>query len=402
MKPTISLPTFPKTVEDWWWAQAKQKWTEVGEEKLLNLIRQEIVEQSDRFNKNRSFESSSYGKRDLSIISYGNFYFSRTWIATLFGIAETISRSLWSIPKNGPIRILDIGSGSGASGLACLSLLRNQGVTNPVELHAWDYSSKSLNYLKDLHRSCSDLWPNSRVHSQRLDLRYFPEEKVKQKFDLILFGFSFNEITQDQEIEESTGWLEQSVQLLKRSGRMVITEPAESEICRNLHTTTYNVVTGNKDLSLMAPYFNGLPCPMTLKNSKYFSHEVRTYKALAHVEKINRLLHLEIREVKFGLSILGYEHPKVEDQGPNLFRLISPVKKRKGTISFMGMGSDGIEYLYEFQRRDLEKEMINDYLAMERGDIFRIIGSLSPNENHRIRLLPSQDIQPLFVPRLKN
>ena len=68
----------------------------------------------------------------------------------------------------------------------------------------------------------------------------------------------------------------------------------------------------------------------------------------------------------------------------------------------MGMGSDGIEYLYEFQRRDLEKEMINDYLAMERGDIFRIIGSLSPNENHRIRLLPSQDIQPLFVPRLKN
>ena len=55
MKPTISLPTFPKTVEDWWWAQAKQKWTEVGEEKLLNLIRQEIVEQSDRFTQKQIF-----------------------------------------------------------------------------------------------------------------------------------------------------------------------------------------------------------------------------------------------------------------------------------------------------------------------------------------------------------
>ena len=379
--------------------QANQKWPEIGEEKRLNLIRQEIVEQSDRFNKDRTFDPSSYGKRDLSIISYGNFYFSRTWIASLFAIGETLTRCKWPAPKNGPIRILDVGSGTGASGLACLSLLRSQGVTNPIELHAWDYSSKSLNYLKDLHRSCSDLWPNSRVHSQRLNLSYFPDEKVKTKFDLILFGFSLNEILQDQDIQESTTWLKQSVQWLKRSGRMVLTEPAESEICRNLQKVASHVVEENKELSLWAPYFNGLRCPMTFQDSKYFSHEVRKYKALAQVEKINRQLHLEIREVKFGLSILGFDEIMEESTGPNTLRLISPVKKRKGTLSFMGMGADGIEYLYEFQRRDLEKEMIRDLLAMERGDAFRIVGDLTANENRRIRLLPSHEFHSLFTPR---
>ena len=48
---------------------------------MLNLMRREIVEQSDRFNKDRSFDPSAYGSRDLSILAYGNFYFSRTWMA---------------------------------------------------------------------------------------------------------------------------------------------------------------------------------------------------------------------------------------------------------------------------------------------------------------------------------
>ena len=44
--------------------------------------------------------------------------------------------------KRGPIRILD-GSGSGASGMACISCIRRLGIENPVELHALDYSGKA-------------------------------------------------------------------------------------------------------------------------------------------------------------------------------------------------------------------------------------------------------------------
>ena len=70
----VNLSPFPPSIEKWWWRQAELNWPEVKKDKWLNLIRQEIVEQSDRFNKHRRFSSSSYGERDLSIISYGNFF----------------------------------------------------------------------------------------------------------------------------------------------------------------------------------------------------------------------------------------------------------------------------------------------------------------------------------------
>ena len=39
---------------------SQTKWSEMGEEKMLNLMRREIVEQSDRFNKDRSFDPSAW------------------------------------------------------------------------------------------------------------------------------------------------------------------------------------------------------------------------------------------------------------------------------------------------------------------------------------------------------
>lgn len=398
MKPTVLLPIFPKEIENWWWSKAQEKWPEMGEEKRLNLLRQEIVEQSDRFNKSRSFDSSSYGSRDLSILAYGNFYFSRTWMAIMFAVAETLTRCQWTIPKSGPIRILDLGSGSGASGLACLSMIRSIGIQNPLELHAWDYSSKSLHYLKDLHRACYNLWPNSKVFPKRGDLRFQMQERKKYRYDLLLLGYSLNEIREEHKVSESVEWLKQASRVLKRSSCLIITEPAESKICRNLHEIMDHLVKDEKNFFHFAPYLNGLPCPMTRNDSKYFSHEVRRYPTIEIVEKINRPLHLEIREVKFGFSILGLEKPELKSPPLHFFRIISPVKKRKGTISFLGLAADGVEYYYEFQRRDMSEEAKNNLLFLERGDVLRIGANLEVKEGNRIRL-SEKDLNPIFLPR---
>ncbi|MAN38124.1 MAG: hypothetical protein CMI21_11010, partial [Opitutae bacterium] len=105
----MRLPPYPRALEEWWWEQATSKWPDWGKEKLLNSIRREVVEQSDRFNKTRSFESGSYGSRDLSILSYGNFFFPRTWQATQYGLAEAYCLRNWRVPRKGPLRILDLG-----------------------------------------------------------------------------------------------------------------------------------------------------------------------------------------------------------------------------------------------------------------------------------------------------
>ena len=144
-----------------------ERWPEMSEEKLLNTLRQEIVEQSDRFNKARSFDASAYGARDLSVLAYGNFYFSRTWMAARFALAELLSVCQWTPPAKGPIRILDLGSGSGASGLACLSALRENRIANPLELHAFDYSSKKPGLPQGSPSQLLDLWPNTRIKTER-------------------------------------------------------------------------------------------------------------------------------------------------------------------------------------------------------------------------------------------
>ena len=64
------------------------------------------------------------------------------------------------------------------------------------------------------------------------------------------------------------------------------------------------------------------------------------------------------------------------------------------------MGSDGQEYLYEFQRRDLLKEEMDDLLFLERGDIMRLEEGEIIEEKKRVRLNSSLALKEVFVPRL--
>ena len=402
MQNTLILPTFPSSIEEWWWKEALQRWPEMSEDKLLNLLRQEIVKQSDRFNKFREFDADAYGKRDLSILAYGNFYFSRTWTAMTFAMAEAHLFRCWNPPKKGPVRILDLGAGTGASGLSCLHYLRSQGVENHLQLEAVDYSSKSLAFLKKLHSSRNDLWTDSRVTTIRQDLKFSPSEDNRKKYDLILLGYSLNELL--EEVAEDSNYrqlLSSLPDLLKSNGMAIITEPAQRDLCHLLQQKCTELVDKNYNLNLHAPYFNGMPCPLAANNSKYFSHEVRKFKPAETVEKINRPLNLEIREVKFGLSMLGTARPMEIAKENQVCRIISPLKKRKGTVSFIGMSHKGIENNYELQRRNLLKEELKELMHLTRGDIIEIDGSFKTDPtSERIRIDELRQIKILFAPRL--
>ena len=196
---------------------------------------------------------------------------SRTWTASTFASAECLDFTRWIPPKKGPIRILDIGAGTGACALSTAFTLRNYGIPNKIEIKAWDYSGKSLAYAKNLHREHLDLWPDSIFLTERIDLRKTLKSSTRQKFDLILLGFSMNEIMQGNEPLQKLLWLETCISYLKRSGRLIITEPAESEICRNLHKVAGQLVDQEQQLFSLAPYFNGIVCPEK-ERKKYFSH----------------------------------------------------------------------------------------------------------------------------------
>ncbi len=398
MKPTITLPPYPEELTDWWWKQTVQQWPEHGQEKILNLLREEIVRQSDRFNKTRDFDPSSYGARDLSILAYGNFYSPRTFAACGFSLAEAFNYRGWRAPGKGPVRILDLGCGSGASSLATLFYLRRWGIKNPIQLDAWDYSGKSVAFLRNIHRENPHLWRNTQVNTERKDLRHQNENLLKGGYDLILSSYAINEWLEGTDHVHRATIIGKIGSLLKENGYLLLMEPAEGKACRALHSASAQAAENNDRLHLTAPYFNGVPCPLLMKESKYFSHEVRPCTPHNLVEQINHHLNLEIREVKFGMSVIACNQPGRLPDNSGVLRIISPVRKRKGTISFWGIGVDGKEVHIEWQRRNLSKEDQKALLSLQRGDIVERF-STTESTDSRIRLEKAEDIQPLFLPR---
>ena len=402
MKPTFILQNYPTEIADWWWTQTVQKWPDLSEEKILNLIRKEIVVQSDRFNKSRSFDPQAYGSRDLSLLTYGNFFFPRTWKAMTIALSEAHGFREWKKPNKGPVRILDIGSGSGASGLSALFLLRKLKIENSISLDSWDYSGKSLSIQKNIHRSCYDLWNDSKIKTQRIDLRNDIPQQKKQRFDLILLGYSMNEILQNSDLSEKAQWLKQILGMLSTSGLIVVVDPAQKEICDQLHETSAYLSSKERDVYIHSPYLNGATCPFFSERTNYYSHEVRKISSSSRIEKINNPLRLETHEVKFGLAMMSKNPTSSFLENTELCRLVSPIRKKKGTISFIGIAADGLEYMYELQRRSLLADETKILSKLERGDILKIKNGEKGKDPKRIRISKFKDISWLFAPRWEN
>jgi hypothetical protein len=150
---------------------------------------------------------------------------------------------------------------------------------------------------------------------------------------------------------------------------------------------------------MQAPYFNGKPCPFLNAKNHYYSHEVRKIRSSNRVEKINGPLRLETHQVKFGLSILSREKPMVYPKNSSYCRMVSPMLKKKGTLSFIGIGGDGLEYMYEIQRRNLLTTEVKALTKLERGDILKIKEGETGKDHQRIRIPTFQSISCEFVSR---
>ena len=259
---------------------------------------------------------------------------------------------------------------------------------------------KSLSLFKNLHRQCKHLWLNSKIETKRVDLRNHSLPVSKKRYDLILFGFSLNEIVEGTEQNHRTDWILKIKSLLSRNGIAIFVEPAQIEICNSLQLSCASIANREKDLFIHAPYFNNLPCPFITNETKhYYSHEVRKILSSPIIDKINGPLKLEMNQVKFGLSIIGKNKPHPFPENEFCCRLVSPIRKRKGTVSFIGIATDGQEYFYEFQRRNLISDQTKSLTKLERGDIVKIYNLKKGKDPKRIRIASYDDLESIFSPR---
>ena len=196
--------------------------------------------------------------------------------------------------------------------------------------------------------------------------------------------------------------MKQILGMLSTSGLILIVDPAEQGVCNQLQETSAYLSTNERDVFIHSPYLNGSPCPFFSEKTNYYSHEVRKISSSSRIEKINNPLRLETHEVKFGLTMLSKYPVQSFSKNSNFCRLVSPVRKKKGTLSFIGIAADGHEYMYELQRRSLNQDETKNLSKLERGDIIKIENGEKGKDPKRIRIPKFNDISCLFAPRWEN
>lgn len=364
----VTSPSYPYPLENWWLDQIRTHYPDIDEADALHHIEKEVQKLSDLFTTDRPDTFKDYGDTPTRLLAYGLFFFPQSFVRAHFPVAELIHYRKWTPPSiNKPLKILDIGSGLGAVGLSVTHFFKERSVA----LTAVDHSSESLNMLSQLHRDLKDEWPLSNLIAHYSKAEAFIAKQHSEKWDIITLGFSFNELTAKQSLEEKADCIRAIAKHLTPDGVLIILEPALRETSVALQHTNDSLIASGNFFS-WGPYLSQASCPL-LAEDKFWNHEVRNWQLPGSLERINRHLFRSVQELKFSYTILSKTPPPAFEPGPHHFRLVSPLRPIKGQFIAAGVATDGQKYTYNIQTRGLRKSEIKTiHRQYERGDILKV------------------------------
>lgn len=315
---------------------------------------------SDAFTTGRDPDFAGYRSRPRALAAYGLFFFPRAYARTRLVLREC--RAAGELPPGaGSLRVLDLGAGTGAAGLAALQELSGWCPDVPVELDMVDSAREGMALARPVVEAGRALWPRARVREVVADARtYRPDAPV----DLILCSFALNEWVEQDPLFPVSEWVEGLLGQLRPGGWLVLLEPALHTAVERMEKLR-DVLAASGRVRIMAPCPHHGPCPM-LSGRRGWCHEVRTWNGPESLRRINRRLRRDVHLLKYSFLALAADPPPV--QPASWMRLVSPVKKEKGKYVLHGCGGDGCLHRYEWMTRHLEPEEKEQSEALERGD----------------------------------
>jgi ribosomal protein RSM22 (predicted rRNA methylase) len=359
----LSVPGYPEWLEQWWSRYACEMLSCASVNQALPRLEREIQKLSDRFTVDRSSDFGDIYHDKNQLLAYGLFFFPQTFVRIQFPLLELLMRG-WKVSLDRPVRVLDVGAGSGAAGMSVARILLENEV-NAVEIVATDRSEGSLLLLRRIIGQLSEFFPRTNWKTVVADASS-PENLGE--FDLIVISFSLGELFANKSASAIQDWLGKKSQCLTRNGVILITEPALKETSTKLEQLR-DLVAARRNLHIWGPCLHHSDCPL-LKEGKFWCHEVRRWKVPQSLQSLNRHLYRSIHLLKFSFLTLGNQPP--EPYSDNYFRLVSPMAKMKGKYVASGCAADGQIRQYEILRRNLDPSREAFLKACERGDILRL------------------------------
>lgn len=392
----VSFPVilYPETFENWWLARASEATPKASPGQVLSRHEPVVARLSDAFTLDRTDVAPDVYRSRQEIDAYGLFFFPQTVCRSVCVVRELIEDVGWKPPQGRPLRVLDLGCGSGGASFGFLHEVLSSFPDVPIEHFGVDRSPDNLDAARDCAAECfSDNGSTIQWNWLRRDITgsgfSWERSPFNKPWDVILLGFSFGEFTAGLEDEAVADALLELSDALAENGVAIVLEPAlmetsvRLEICRD-------AVAATGAHRILAPCLHNGPCP-ALAEKRFWCHEVRRWRPPESLATINTRLHREIRFLKFSFLVFGPGEP-VASSGPERFRLVSPMAKKSGQLTCKGCAGDGQIHTYEWLTRHLSKEEIKNDLGLERGDRVEIpnLKPLADGQRQRV-LLPKRN-----------
>ena len=360
-------PTYPSSCESWWLDEAVRLAGAEDVPEALSTLEGVLGGLSDLFTVARPDAGfCDYAADPLRRAAYGLFFFPQTYVRTALQLEECRVRCGWRPPSDRTPRILDLGAGTGAAGLAVAEHLRALSA-NAIAWRAVDRSAAALNSLR---RMAGDLIPDFAVETTAGDLRDIGG-RASEQADVIVVSFALNECIAGLADDALVVWTRGLLDRLAPGGLLLISEPASVESWRMLLRLRSVALDCPSSFDVMAPCLHRMACPMVPDaDVGGFCHEVRSWAPPESVHALNRRLHRAVHVLKYSfLAVCRRPAQAVAPGHGGLARLVTPAFFPKGRIEGVGCCADGGIRRFDALLRGLTGDERHAMGKIERGDV---------------------------------
>lgn len=379
---------YPPWLEQWWVERACRFYRTAHFADCQAPLEKDIQRLSDLFTTDRGARFGDYARDKGLLLAYGLFYFPQTFARIRFPLREALGLRGWLPPREGPVRVLDLGAGLGGATLGSSLLLQDLFPSQTVEAMAVDQSRTSLQLLRQLVEENAKELPRVRLNTGPGDLKsWFRQAGREERWHIVLASFSLGEAFFGEGAEAMRNWVKVALSRLDEDGFLLIAEPALRETSERVERLR-DLLAAEGMGYIWAPCPHHHRCPL-LADGRFWCHEVRRWKTPESLAFLNRHLFRSVQELKFSFVMVGRRPAPVvsrETGSPHLMRLVSPISRMKGRYLWSGCTADGERHEFEIQKRDLSAQERNWLETIERGNVLQVLDSQQVGEKNRHRI----------------
>ena len=241
-----------------------------------------------------------------------------------------------SVQEDGPLRVLDVGSGPGTASLAILDWMqRSSAPQRGIEVTAVDSVHAALDEAQAVWNAyCRISAPkHARLHCVHASLERNAWIKLidqSKPYHVIIIANTLNELyrTAGDPVQRQVQMIQILLERLHHNGALIIIEPALRQTTRHLHRVRDRLLMLHA-CTVYSPCLHDQSCPALVKEDDW-CHEERSWVPPPWIAAIDQEVGFIKDALKFSYAIFRKDGATIVPRNPNVFRVVSELRALKG------------------------------------------------------------------------